>query len=65
MCTMIVKQIAVAGSGKGAGGWFTLRHANVSYDHPFNAPLEHALDVYKRQTTRSTLAYVIPAFAAW
>jgi hypothetical protein len=45
MCTMIVKQIAVAGSGKGAGGWFTLRHANVSYDHPFNAPLEHALNL--------------------
>ncbi|HEX9117924.1 MAG TPA: DUF6295 family protein, partial [Anaerolineae bacterium] len=26
-------------------GWFTLRGANVTYDHPFNAPLEHALNI--------------------
>lgn len=45
MCTMIVKQIGVEGSGKGTDGWFTLREANVSYDHPFNAPLEHALNI--------------------
>jgi hypothetical protein len=45
MCTMIVRQVAIDGSGKGAAGWFTLRQANVSYDHPFNAPLEHALNL--------------------
>ena len=45
MCTMIVEQITVEGSGKGAGGWFTVRQANVSYDHPFNAPLDHALNI--------------------
>jgi len=45
MCTMIVDQIAVEGSGKGAGGWFEVRQANVSYDHPFHAPLEHALNI--------------------
>jgi len=45
MCTMIVKQLQIDGSGKGAGGWFTLRQANVSYDHPFDAPLEHALNL--------------------
>ncbi len=45
MCTMIVKQVAIAGSGKGSGGWFALRQANVSYDHPFDAPLEHALNI--------------------
>ncbi|GAB4150963.1 MAG: DUF6295 family protein [Candidatus Promineifilaceae bacterium] len=45
MCTMIVKQVEIAGSGKGAQGWFTLGQANVSYDHPFNAPLEHALNI--------------------
>ncbi|MEZ4718172.1 MAG: DUF6295 family protein [Caldilineaceae bacterium] len=27
----------MAGSGKGAGGWFTLDQAYVSFDHPFNA----------------------------
>ena len=45
MCTMIVQQVAIDGSGKGAGGWFALRQANISYDHPFNAPLEHALNI--------------------
>ncbi|NCF68228.1 MAG: hypothetical protein GWP61_19875 [Chloroflexi bacterium] len=45
MCTMIVEQVEIDGSGKGKSGWFTLREANVSYDHPFNAPLEHALNI--------------------
>lgn len=45
MCTMIVKQVEIEGSGKGTSGWFTLRQASVSYDHPFNAPLEHALNI--------------------
>ena len=45
MCTMIVEKIKVEGSGKGAQGWFKLEGANVSYDHPFNAPFEHALNI--------------------
>ncbi len=45
MCTMIVKQVAIEGSGKGTSGWFPVRQANVSYDHPFDAPLEHALNI--------------------
>ena len=45
MCTMIAEQIAVDGSGKGAGGWFSVRQANVSYDHPFHASLDHALNL--------------------
>ena len=45
MCTMIVQQVEIDGNGKGPGGWFALRQANVSYDHPFNAPLEHALNI--------------------
>ncbi len=45
MCTMITKQVEIEGSGKGATGWFSVRQANVSYDHPFNAPLEHALNI--------------------
>ncbi|MGH2372352.1 MAG: DUF6295 family protein [bacterium] len=42
---MIVTQAKVWGSGKGANGWFTLREVNVSYDHPFHVPLEHALNI--------------------
>lgn len=45
MCTMIVEQIKIDGSGKGHNGWFPLQEANVSYDHPFSAPLEHALNI--------------------
>lgn len=45
MCTMIAEQIKVDGSGKGKSGWFTLGQVNVSYDHPFNAPMEHALNI--------------------
>lgn len=45
MCTMIVETVDIQGSGKGAGGWYTLREANVSYDHPFNSPYEHTLNI--------------------
>jgi hypothetical protein len=45
MCTMMVQQKKISGSGKGTGGWFALREVNVSYDHPFDLPLEHALNI--------------------
>ena len=45
MCTMIVEKVKIEGSGKGRDGWFKLDGANVSYDHPFNAPFEHALNI--------------------
>ncbi len=45
MCTMISEQVMIEGSGKGTSGWFTLHEADVSYDHPFHAPFEHALNI--------------------
>ncbi len=45
MCTMMVQQAKITGSGKGVQGWFPLREVNVSYDHPFDFPLEHALNI--------------------
>ena len=42
---MIVKQIELEGSGKGTSGWFPVKQANVSFDHPFNVVLEHALNI--------------------
>jgi hypothetical protein len=45
VCTMIVEQVKIDGSGKGNTGWFELEKANVSFDHPFNAPFEHALNI--------------------
>lgn len=45
MCTMIVQQVEMEGSGKGTEGWFPVSKANVSYDHPYHAPWEHALNI--------------------
>jgi uncharacterized protein DUF6295 len=45
MCTMITHQTHISGSGKGTSGWFSVNQANVSYDHPFHFPLEHALNI--------------------
>jgi hypothetical protein len=45
MCSMIAEQIKIDGCGKGSSGWFELREADVSYDHPFAAPFEHALNI--------------------
>lgn len=45
MCTMIVQQAVIEGSGKGASGWFPVRQVNVSYDHPYHIALEHALNI--------------------
>ena len=45
MCTMIAEKVKIEGSGKGTNGWFTLDQANISYDHPFNAPYEYALNI--------------------
>jgi hypothetical protein len=42
---MIVRKIALDGSGKGTSGWFSVNQANVSYDHPFHIPQEHALNI--------------------
>ena len=45
MCTMIVETAGLEGSGKGREGWFELTAAHVSYDHPFHARWEHALNI--------------------
>ena len=45
MCTMIVEKAEISGSGKGPKGWFAVDRANVSFDHPAHAPLEHALNI--------------------
>lgn len=45
MCTNIVERTDLAGSGKGAEGWFRVAQAYVTYDHPFHVDLEHALNI--------------------
>jgi hypothetical protein len=45
MCTMIAQQVNISGSGKAGEGWFRLDTASVSYDHPFDMPLEYSLNL--------------------
>jgi hypothetical protein len=45
MCTYLTEKIKVAGSGKGADGWFGLTDASVYFDHPVHAPAEHSLNI--------------------
>jgi hypothetical protein len=39
----VIEKADIAGSGKGVQGWFPLNRANVAFDHPAHAPMEHAL----------------------
>lgn len=45
MCTTIAEKLPISGSGKGPKGWFDVDHVYIAYDHPFHAPLEHALSL--------------------
>ena len=45
MCTYIIEKAAVFGSAKGARGWMKIDTANVYFDHPFHAPLDHSLNI--------------------
>ena len=45
MCTYQTEQVAVRGSGKGAGGWFPLTGVTVYFDHPVHAPAEHTVNL--------------------
>ena len=45
MCSYIVGKARIVGSAKGPNGWTTVDTAHVYYDHPFHAPLDHALGI--------------------
>lgn len=45
MCTYLTETLDLAGSGKGAAGWFQLAKASVYVDHPQHAPDEHTLNI--------------------
>lgn len=45
MCSYIVEKVALVGSAKGPSGWISVDTANVYFDHPFHAPLDHALGI--------------------
>ncbi len=45
MCSYIVEKAKLMGSAKGPSGWMRIDTANVYYDHPFHAPLDHVLGI--------------------
>ena len=45
MCTYIIEKAQVSGSAKGERGWMRIDTANVYFDHPYHAPLDHALNI--------------------
>ena len=45
MCSYITEKTKVAGSAKGRAGWMRIDTANVYFDHPYHAPLDHALAI--------------------
>ena len=45
MCPMIAQQVNIDGSGKAGSDWSRLDTLSVSYDHPFDMPLEYTLNL--------------------
>jgi hypothetical protein len=62
MCTEITNTTAVAGSGKDGDDWFQLTKAVVYFDHPQDAPAEHALciDLWDAATARRVAVELDP-----
>ena len=45
MCTYVTSHVEVGGSASNGDDWFPVDRAVVYFDHPQDAPLEHALCV--------------------
>ena len=45
MCSYITEKAEIFGSAKGPLGWFSVDTANVYFDHPYHAPLDHSLNI--------------------
>ena len=58
MCTYLTEKVDLAGSGKGAAGWFPLTEATVYFDHPQHAPADHTLNIDFRNPGRGPSARV-------
>jgi hypothetical protein len=58
MCTYQTTTLAVAGSGKGAQGWFPVSDATVYFDHPVHASADHTLNIDLINPSRGASARV-------
>lgn len=64
MCTYVTATTAVGGSGLAGDDWFRLQRAVVYFDHPQDAPLEHALCVDFRGEGLDRVAVELDATSA-
>jgi Family of unknown function (DUF6295) len=67
MCSYIVQKASLVGSAKGPNGWMKIDTANVYFDHPYHAPLDHALGidfVNERNGARERVAVELSADSA-
>ena len=67
MCSYITEKTHVSGSAKGGAGWMRIDTANVYFDHPFHAPLDHSLNidfVSERDGARERVAIELSADSA-
>ena len=45
MCTNICENKEITGSGLRDNGWFKVKEARVSFEHPFNLQSEYSLNI--------------------
>jgi hypothetical protein len=43
MCTWITEKVAATGAARGVAEWMDVSQVNVFYDHPVQAPFDHAV----------------------
>ncbi|HEX9091311.1 MAG TPA: DUF6295 family protein [Anaerolineales bacterium] len=61
---MISQQIKVSGSGKAGSEWLKVDTASISYDHPFNMPLEYTLNLDFTNQSGARVAVELDATSA-
>jgi hypothetical protein len=65
MCTYLTSTVATAGSATSAGGeWFRLQRGVVYFDHPQDAPIDHALCIDFRGEALDRVAVELDAASA-
>ena len=64
MCSYLTVPTDIAGSAKGAQGWFRVTSAQVYFDHPFHAPFDHTLNIDFADPTRGPGARVAVELSA-
>ena len=64
MCTYLTKTADVSGSGMVDGDWARLDRAVVYFDHPQDAPVEHALCLDLRGGSTDRVAVELDAASA-